>query len=521
MNSVIGMDFGTQSARAVLVSVENGEALCSHIVTYPHGATSDGLAFAEDYEFALTELLSHVTPAQYRDSIAGICIDATSLTMVPLAENGEVLSELPALTGHAQAQIKLWKRHSAQKQADEALNLAQKRNERFLTRTGGGLSCEWTLPKLMEMRDEDEQAYQSLDVTLDLCEFLTYRLTGKLIRSIGSMSYKGLWANDLGFPSSSYFDALRPGLADKYRHIMRGKIMRAGEMAGYLKPELGKKFGLRSNVAIAAGVLDGHTALIAMGALTSGDAALVIGTSNVLTIQTERMYEMEGICGIAKDGLIPGLYGIDAGQSCTGDMLDWFIRNALPEEYIREAEAGGISVHKLLEKKITCPWNNTLIAADWWNGSRNAPCDLSLRGTLIGLSLETRPQDIYLTLIQSIVCGTGEIIDQCVKQGIVLERLLAAGGIANKNQLLMQEYANLLNRPVDVAAIKEGPAIGSAILAAVAAGFYPNISDAYKNMGVKKFIRYLPDVEHRTEYDLLYRKNHFIRNLVAKNHLFP
>lgn len=516
MNCVIGMDFGTQSARAVLVSADNGEVLCSHTVKYPHGVIGDGLALAEDYKFACIELLSNVIPSQYRSSVVGICIDATSLTLVPVAADGKVLSELPELSGREHAQIKLWKRHSAQKYADEALNLARQHWERFLSRTGGGLSCEWTLPKLMEIRDEDAHAYQYLDTALDLCEFLTYQLTGKLVRSIGSISYKGLWACDLGFPTDYYLNSLRPGLAEKYRHVMRGEIKRAGEMAGYLKPEICRKLGLRSQVAVATGVLDGHTALVAMGAFNSGDAALVIGTSNVLTVQTEHLYEAEGICGIARDGLTPGLFGVDAGQSCTGDMLEWFIQNSLPNEYFREAEVREISVHQLLECKITCPWQNSLIVADWWNGSRNAPCNLNLRGMIAGLSLDTRPEDIYLALLQSIVCGTGEIIDRCVEQGIAVRRILATGGIANKNRLLMQEYANLLNRPIDVGAIGEGPAVGSAILAAVAAGLYPSVLEAYNNMGVKGFVRYQPDGRHRAEYELLYQKNHTIRELSAR-----
>ena len=254
------------------------------------------------------------------------------------------------------------------------------------------------------------------------------------------------------------------------------------------------------NVAVAAGTLDGHTALVALGALQAGDGALVVGTSNVLTIQTPKLKEVEGICGIAMDALTPGLYGIDSGQSGTGDMLEWFVQNALPGEIRKEAESRGLSPHQVLAEQIKCPWENRVIAADWWNGSRNVPCNLQNRGILSGISLATRPKDIYLALLQSIVCGTGEIIYHCENYGIKVNRLLATGGITGKNPLLMQEYANLLNRTVYVGQVSEGPALGAAIFAASAAGIY-TLEEAYEHMGVHEFVIYEPDREHRAAYE--------------------
>lgn len=516
MGLVIGLDYGTQAARAVLADAETGQVLCSHRVRYPHGVMEGNLASADDYESVLYQLLEAVTPEKYRRYVEGICVDATSLTMVPLTAEGKVLSQLPELKDRHHAQIKLWKYHRAQALADEALSLARTLGERFLGRTGGTISCEWTLPKLLEIRDEDPKAYAKIDTVLDLCEFLTYRLTNKLTRSVGSMCFKGLWAQDIGFPSDAFLDGLRPGFSKEYRHMMRGQVIRTGERAGSLRPELCQKLGFREDVAVAAGTLDGHTAIVALGALQARDAALVIGTSNVLTIQTQQLYEIEGICGIALDGLTPGLYGIDSGQSCTGDMLEWFIQNALPAKILQEAEARGVSPHDILTEQIRRPWENTVIAADWWNGSRNAPCNLNLRGIISGLSLATQPQDIYLALLQSIVCGTREIIEQCESYGIVINRVLATGGIAGKNPLLMKEYANFLDCPVYVGQENEGPAMGSAIFAAVAAGIYSTPFEAYEHMGVHEFICYEPDKEHRNAYEELYQKNHMMRILAGK-----
>ena len=511
MRAVIGIDYGTQSARAILVNAENGEVLCSHSVSHPHGIWEGGLVSADDYEAALYQLLEAVTPEEYKKDIEGICVDATSLTLVPMAADGRVLSQLPGMTERHHAQIKLWKYHGAQTQAEEALALAKELGEKFLGRTGGSLSCEWTLPKLLQIRDEDPESYAQIDIALDLCEFLTLRLTGKITRSVAAMGFKGLWFEDLGFPSDEFLNGIRPGFAEEYKNLMRGTVARPGDKMGYLKPELRQKLGLREDVAVATGTIDGHTSLVAMGAMEKGDAALVVGTSNVVTVQMERMCELEGICGVVKDGLAPGVYGLEGGQGCTGDMLDWYLKNMLGGEIQKEAKDRDVSPHQVLMEKVKNPWTNEVVVADWWNGSRNMPCDLSLRGTIYGLSLNTRAEDIYLALLQSIVCGTREILEKLEESGIAVTKVLATGGITKKNPLLMQEYANLLNRTIYVGQVSEGPALGSAIFAAVAAGIYENPMDAYAHMGIKEFITYEPDSEHRAEYEVLYRKNHDLR----------
>ena len=515
MSATIGLDFGTQAARAVLMDADTGEILNSCAMRYPHGVLPGNLACAEDYEQALVSLLEQVLDGTDRSQVRGICADATSLTLVCLDEAGRTLSQIPGFEAREQAQIKLWKRHAAQAQADEALALARSMGEPFLGRTGGTISCEWTLPKLMEIRDADPEVYGRIDTAMDLCEFLTYRLTGTLTRSAGSMSYKGLWARDLGFPSAAFLDGLRPGLAREYAGMLRGGVLRPGDRAGALRPELCGRLGLRGDVAVAAGLLDGHTVLAAMGALKPGDATLVLGTSSVLAVLTDALCGIEGICGIAMDGQAPGLCCIDSGQSGTGDMLEWYMRSALPAEVRREAEARGVSPHQLLAERIRRPWESRVAAVDWFNGSRNAPCDLSLTGTLAGLTLDTRPEEIYLALLQSIVCGTGAILDRCAECGVRVDRLRISGGIANRNPLLMEQYASLLNLPVEVGQVEEGPAVGSAIFAAVAAGLYPDLAGAHGRMGVRSFVRYQPDAAHRAEYARIRDRDRRLRRMTA------
>lgn len=511
MKTVIGIDYGTRSARAVLADTKTGTVLLSHSIPYPHGVMPGDLASAEDYETVLFQLLKTVITEEYAQSIEGICVDATGLTLVPVSADGQALSRIPEFADRHHAQIKLWKCHEAQAQADEALALAQAMQEPFLGRTGGALSSEWALPKLLKIHDEDPEIFAQLDIAFDLCDFLTYRLTGKITRSTDSLCFKGLWAEDLDFPSDAYLNRLRSGFASRYHHLLRGTVLRPGEKAGSLLSELCNRFGLKSNIAVASGMLDGHTSHIALGALREGDAALVVGTSNVLTVVTGQLQEITGICGIAADTLIPGWYGIDSGQSGSGDMLEWYLHNALPASVLQEAQTRGVSPHKLLAEQITRPWENRLTATDWWNGSRNAPCDLTRRGTITGFSMDTKPADIYLALLQAIACGTREIIELLAEYGIPVNRLLATGGITEKNPLLMQEYANILHLPVHVGQIKEGPAQGAAMFAAIAAGIYNTPEEACEHMGVREFTCYQPDAEHHEEYELIYQRSHALR----------
>ena len=516
MKTVIGIDYGTLSARGVLINTENGETLLKKSINYPHGVMEGALASSEDYLTILDELMTYLSDEKYRDTVKGICVDATSLTLVCVDENGTVLADLPEFKGREQAQIKLWKRHTAESQAQEALSLAKEMDEQFIKRTGGTISSEWTIPKILEIRDEDKEVYGKIDLAFDLCDFLTYKLTGLNKRSVGAMSYKSSYFLDIGFPSDSYLNSLRQGFAEEYKKFLRGDVISYGEKAGYLKEDLCEKYGLNRDTVVASGVIDGHTSLIALGALKEGDGTLVVGTSNVLSLESKEMHEIEGICGIAEGGYNKGKFGIEAGQNCTGDMLQWYMENALPEEVKNKAVNKGVTTHKILRDKIRNPWENRMVATDFFNGSRNAPCDLSLRASIFGLSIETKPEDIYLTLLQSIVCGTRELVELIKKEGVKIERIYATGGIAYKDPFLMQQYAEILNLPIYVGRVSEGPAVGTSIYAAVASGIYESPEKAFEKMGVKEFTEYHPTPDHREEYENLFRRSHLFREMIIK-----
>lgn len=511
MKTVIGIDFGTQSARAILADTADGRVLASHTVEYKHGVPEDSLVEIEDYDSALYELLAAITAEGYTKTIAAICVDATSLTMIPLDKNGVALGKRAEFATRANAKVKLWKRHTAQKQANEALDLAKSMNEPFLGRTGGSISSEWMLPKLLETRDEDAEVYGEMDMAVDLCDYLTYLLCGKVVRGIGAMCFKCMWAEDLGFPSDAFLNGLREGFAEEYKHLLRGEVKYNGDVAGYIKKELCEKFGFSEDVAVAAGNVDGFTSLVTLGAMKNGDAAMVVGTSNVLTVQTDELCDIYGICGIARHGTVKGICSAESGQNCTGEMLGWFVENMLPASAKEEAERKGISPHNLMLEKISEPWKNRVVAVDMWNGSRNVPCDLELRGMFAGMSLETKPQDIYLALLQAIVCGARVQIEEFAKYGVTVKRIVATGGIALKNPMLMKQYSDILGMPIEVGVIKEGPAMGTAMFAAVAAGIYADAEEAYKHMGTVDFVTYHPDVAHKADYEEIYRRNLLLR----------
>ncbi|MBR2453891.1 MAG: ribulokinase [Clostridia bacterium] len=513
---VVGLDFGTSSARALMVDALSGEVIKSKAVKYARGILDGDTVCVDDYTEALELLLDDMSKSNHASSVCGICVDATSLTLVCLSEGLVPLEKLQGFETREHARVKLWKRHSAEPQAAEALSLAKEMEEPFLLRSCETLSAEWTLPKLLEMRDNDYEVYKKADIAFDLCEYLTFLLTGEIKRSIGSMSFKGLWSEAETFPSDKYLNTLRDGLAKEYKYLLRGEVLHAGKAAGVLLPALCKKYGFADGCVVAAGVLDGHTSQVALGALNEGDAALVVGTSNVFTVQTDKFYLIKELCGIAENSQIEGLCGVDSGQACTGDMLAWYLENALPKDDSDTAEKKGIGVHELLCSKIKKPWTNKLCAADWWNGSRNVPRNDRLAGVIYGMTLKTRSEDIYLTLLQSIACGTRSIIERCEESGVKIKRIFVTGGIALKNPTLMQEYSNILNRTLYVGTGTEGPALGAAIFASVAANIYEDVRLAAEVMGNKLYKTYLPDEEHRSEYENIYARNCRLRELISE-----
>lgn len=519
---VIGIDYGTQSARAAVVRASDGhiEGTCAY--PYPHGVMSeklpDGTALPE--QFALAQAEDYIEALEYTitgamkvagidgASVAGLCVDATSCTVVPVDSDMQPLSLNPKNKNRPQAYIKMWKHHAAKPQTERANALAKAMNMPFLQACGGEMSSEWMIPKLLEMRENDRAVYDQMACALDLCDYLTLCLTGEVTRGLGSAAFKSNWMDGIGYPERAYLDGLAEGFGEEYHRLMAGKIIRPGERAGSLSKAMAAKLGLSEGIAVAGGILDGHTSIPASGLCRAGDVSLVVGTSNVSAILTEKPMPVPAGTASAMDGFAPGLFAIDSGQSCTGDMLGWYMKYMLPGYVEREAQAKGLSAYDYLNQlaEAAQPWKCPITAMDWWNGNRNVMCNLNLKGNIQGISLSTRPEHIYTALVQAIACGTRRIFEACEANGAKIKNVVACGGIPQKNPFLMQQYANILARTIRVACTDEGPAMGSAIFAACAAGIYENYESAAQHMQVRSFITYTPDTQYSREYECIYAR---------------
>ncbi len=536
---VIGVDYGTLSARAVLVSVGSGEVMAESIYAYPHGilrrlgetaagVISEGEApvgvrgdlpadFAlqkiDDYEEALYDTIGAVVRKSgcRAEDVIGIGIDATSSTFLPLSENGEPLCRVEGFRTNPHAQLKLWKHHGAQEQADRITALANERKEKFMMRCGGRVNAEWMLPKLLEIAEKAPEVYEATDNFMEAGDYLVGLLTGEVTRCMCHAGYKLLWNEDDGYPSGEFLKALHPELASLHRKL-KGKELRVGACAGKLTLEAAKRLGLKAGTAVAASLIDAHVAVPAVGIDGADSALMILGTSCCMLLCSEKLAYIKGISGCVKNAVLPGLYAYEAGQSAVGDLFDWFVRNCVPGSYEREASEKGISVHTLLSDRASglAPGESGLVALDWWNGNRSCLADAKLSGMILGLTLRTKPEEIYRALLEAAAFGMKAVFEEFHKGGIAADKLYACGGIVGKNPFMMQLYADILGQTIETCAAEQGSAFGAAVYAAVAAGGqkggYANVNEAARMMGKGSGRRFEPIPRNVEAYKSLYRE---------------
>lgn len=527
---VIGLDYGTLSARAVLVAADSGEVIEESIYPYPHGILSalPGSAGELPADYALQEIDDYVDAMYHTicsvvqksgrraEDIIGIGIDATSSTFLPLSENGEPLCKTEKFRANPHAQLKLWKHHGAQGQADRITELAGKRSEKFLMRCGGKVNAEWMLPKLMEVAGKAPDVYEMTDNFMEASDYLVYLLTGEVTRCMCHAGYKLLWNEEDGYPSDDFLGILHPTLSS-LRSKLKGKEVQVGECAGRLTKEAADRLGLREGTAVAASMIDAHVAVPSAGIDGPDKALMILGTSCCMLICSERLSYIQGISGCVKNAVLPGLYAYEAGQSAVGDLFDWFVKNCVPGSYEKEAEDRGISVHTLLSEKAArlLPGESGLIALDWWNGNRSCLADAKLSGMILGLTLRTKPEEIYRALLEAAAFGMRAIFEEFDKGGIAAKELYACGGIVSKNPFMMQIYADILGKTILTGSTDQGSAFGAAVYAAVAAGAdaggYASVGDAARAMGKTGEKKYSPiprnvEIYHRLygEYKILH-----------------
>ncbi len=527
MRYAVGIDFGTESGRAVLVDVATGEEVATAVHAYANGVIDECLpAPNEDVrlaaDWALQDPADYIATIQTTvpevlrnaratpDEVVGIGIDFTSCTMLPTTDTGVPLCEVPALRAEPHAWVKLWKHHAAQPEADRINAVAASRGEPWLPRYGGRISSEWFYSKALQILDEAPHVYAAADRMIEAADWIVWRLSGREVRNGCTAGYKAIWSKADGFPDPAFFAALDPRFERIVDEKMSRDVRPLGERAGGLTAEAAAWTGLVPGTPVAVANVDAHVSVPAVGVIRPGTMVAVMGTSTCHVVLGEREALAEGMCGVVEDGVVPGLFGFEAGQSAVGDIFAWFIRYAVPPEVHEAARRSGESVHAYLEGEAARlrPGESGLLALDWWNGNRSILVDTHLNGLLVGASLATRPADIYRALLEATAHGTRAIIDSLDAAGVATDRIVACGGLPDRNHLLMQLTADITGREVDVAASSQAPAVGAAMYATVAAGAagggYDSIEAAAAAMARPHARTYRPDPASAETYARLH-----------------
>lgn len=515
---VVGVDFGTLSGRALVVRVSDGAEVGAATHEYPHAVLDrslpDGTELPPDWALQVPDdyigVLRSAVPAAVRaagvspDAVIGIATDFTACTMLPVLSDGTPLCDSPEFAGRPHAYVKLWRHHAAQPQADRINALARKRKEPWLARYGGLISSEWEYAKGLQLLEEDPDVYSRMDLFVEAADWIVWRLCGRYVRNACTAGYKGIY-QDGRYPDVEYLAALNPLFAGFAAEKLAGPIANLGTAAGTLTTEAAGWTGLPAGIAVAVGNVDAHVTAPAAQAVEPGQMLAIMGTSTCHVMNAAELAEVPGMCGVVDGGIVRGLYGYEAGQSGVGDIFAWFASGFVPDSYAADAARAGRSLHEQLSflASLLPVGGHGLVALDWESGNRSVLVDHQLSGLIVGLTLATRPEEVYRALVEATAFGTRKIVETFGASGVPVGEFVAAGGLL-QNSFLMQVYANVLRMPVATCASEQAPALGSAIHAAVAARAYRDVRTAGAAMGRRGARTYLPDPAAADVYDRLY-----------------
>jgi L-ribulokinase len=516
---VVGVDFGTLSGRAVVVRVHDGAELGSAVHEYRHGVVDRTLPATGRQlppEWALqvpsdyVDVLRNAVPEAVRAAganpadVIGIGTDFTACTVLPTTADGTPLCELPEFAAEPHAYVKLWRHHAAQGQADRINALAEKRGESWLPRYGGLISSEWEFAKGLQLLEEAPEVYAATEHFVEAADWIVWQLTGTYVRNACTAGYKGI-LQDGEYPSEEFLAALNPDFAGFVRDKLEHPLGQLGDRAGGLSARAAEWTGLPEGIAVAVGNVDAHVTAPAARAVEPGQMVAIMGTSTCHVMNGEQLREVPGMCGVVKGGIVAGLWGYEAGQSGVGDIFAWFVNHGVPPEYHERARERGITVHELLTELAARQeiGEHGLIALDWHSGNRSVLVDHELSGLVLGQTLATRAEDTYRALMEATAFGTRMIVDTFTDAGIPVTELVVAGGLL-RNALLMQIYADVVNLPLSTIGSEQGPALGSAIHAAVAAGAHADVRAASEAMGSVNRGVYQPIPENVELYERMF-----------------
>jgi L-ribulokinase len=474
----LGLDFGTESVRALIVDLD-GNQRASSVVRYPRGQILDALPTESGKklpaDFALQHPLDWLDSAaqaaraacdkcgESADNIVGIGVDFTSCTMLPTLADGTPLCVVDKFAKRPFAWPKLWKHHGAKSQTEHINAVAQARREPLLDRYGGTIGLEWFFPKVLETIEGDGEVAAAAEVWLEARDWFVWQLVGgdatNLVRSTCQAGYKGMWAAEGGFPSAEFLHAVHPDLPSVVTTKMPGRLAAPGTSAGNLSENMAAKFGLRAGTTVSVATIDAHAGVPGAGAAEAGTLVMVLGTSSCHMLNAEHYCAVPGVAGVVKDGILPGYYGYETGQAAVGDAFEW-LRNVLGrshEELARQAAS-------------VPPGADGVRSLDWMNGCRTPLMDGNLAGAFTGLKLRHTSAHLYRALLEASAFGLRWIVETMRDGGLHVDRLVATGGLPHHNPQIVQIYADVLSQPISVHPCEYGPALGAAILGAMAAG---------------------------------------------------
>ena len=520
----IGLDFGTESVRALLVDASSGAAVATAVEPYASGVIDErlpstgerlppdwALQDAADWLTGLERTIPQVLSVSgvAAEQVIGIGVDFTSCTVLPTTADGTPLAGTDAWRAQKHAWPKLWKHHGAEPEAERVTAVAAKRRESWLPRYGGRISSEWLLPKALEIATHAPDVYDAAHRIVEGGDWVVWRLTGVLARNACAAGYKGTWHKRDGYPTRNYLRELRKGFDNLYEEKVAGAVVAPGTNVRQLTPEWAGRLGLSPRTAVAAPIIDAHAAVLGGGVSGPGTFVMMMGTSTCQLLMADKERPVEGMAGVVENGIVEGHYAYESGQAAVGDLFAWFAEQAVPASYQQQAAAAGVSVHELLTRKAERlpPGGSGLLALDWWNGNRSTLGRSDLSGLVVGLTLNTRPEEIFHALVEATAFGTRAIVESYTEQKLPVNSIVAGGGLT-RNEMLMRIYADVTGREIKVAGAPQASALGAAMLGAVAAGKdaggAATLAEAVERMAPAPSRVYTPNAERARQYDELY-----------------
>ncbi len=519
----IGVDYGTNSVRALVVDVANGEEVATHVFNYPTGeagilldpkdpnlARQNPADYIEGFYKSVKAAVRAAAkvPGFAAENVVGIGVDTTGSTPLPVGQDGMPLAMQPKFQKNLAAQAWLWKDHTSHAEAAEITKAAEKDPANYLAKCGGTYSSEWFWSKILHCKRTAPAVFKAAYAWVECADFVPAFITGNLNpdtmpRGICSAGHKAMYHDQWnGLPSEAFLQGLDPDLV-KVRQRYAARAVPSDQKAGDLTADVAKRVGLLAGIPVAVGAFDAHLGAVGAG-IKPGTLVKIIGTSTcdmMVAPMDQGLPDIPGLCGIVPGSIIPGMYGLEAGQSAVGDIFNWFVNYLTPAEFTRKGDA---HVNLTARAEKLQPGESGLLALDWNNGNRTILVDPLLAGLLVGQTLHTTAAEVYRALVEATAFGALTIIKRLEEYGVEVKEVVNCGGIAEKNAFVMQLYADICNRPMKISRSAQTCALGAAIFGAVVGGAYKTTSAAQSKMtGVKSTV-YRPRKAAATVYAELY-----------------